>query len=161
MNYLNITPLFFTCYKQLLLLYCQLQAGTCHLPLQRSNYELLQLLTFNTPWKEFRVEIRNEALCVLGKTSRTGPQIDIFRRRFCEPNSCISLYLDHGQFAHHGNFQDENPQHFRGTKQWYGGQSWYVLCVKASYIPLSNSLVVIWGDIKPQISPGINPIPSM
>lgn len=111
MNYLNITPLFFTCYKQLLLLYCQLQTGTSRLPLQRSNCELLQLLTFNTPWKEFRVEIRTEALCVLGKTSRTSPQIDIFRRRFCEPISCISSYLDHGQFVHHGNFQDENPQH--------------------------------------------------
>ena len=32
-----------------------------------------------------------------GKTGRTGLQIDIFRRRFYEPNSCISLYLEkHG-----------------------------------------------------------------
>ena len=29
----------------------------------------------NTLWKEFRMEIRNEALCALGKTSRTGLQI--------------------------------------------------------------------------------------
>ena len=28
---------------------CHLQIGTCHLPLQGSNYELLQLLTFNIP----------------------------------------------------------------------------------------------------------------
>ena len=28
--------------------HCQLQVGTCHLPLQGVNYELLQLLTFNT-----------------------------------------------------------------------------------------------------------------
>ena len=38
---------------------CHPQIGTCHLPLQESNHEPLQLLTFNTPWKEFRVEIRN------------------------------------------------------------------------------------------------------
>jgi len=31
------------------------------------------------------VEIRNEALCALGKTGRTGLQIDIFRKRFYEP----------------------------------------------------------------------------
>ena len=49
----------------------------------RLNHEPLQLLTFNIPWKEFRVAIRNEALCALGKTGRTGLQIDIFRR-FCE-----------------------------------------------------------------------------
>ena len=59
---------------------CQLKTDTCHLPLQGLNHVLLQLLTFNTPWKEFRVEIRNEALCALGKTGRTGLQIDIFRR---------------------------------------------------------------------------------
>ena len=47
---------------------CQLQTGTCHLPLQGLNHELLQLLTFNTPWEELRVENRNEALCALGKT---------------------------------------------------------------------------------------------
>ena len=52
-----------------------LQTGTCHLPLQGLNYEPLQLPTFNTPWKEFRVEIRNEALWALGKTGRTGLQI--------------------------------------------------------------------------------------
>ena len=40
------------------------------------------------------VEIRNEALCALGKAGRTGLQIDIFRRRFYEPNSVISLYLE-------------------------------------------------------------------
>ena len=52
-----------------------LQTGTCHLPLQGLNYEPLQLPTFNTPWKEFRVEIRNEALWALGKRGRTGLQI--------------------------------------------------------------------------------------
>ena len=35
------------------------------------------------PWKEFRVKIRNEVLCALGKTGRTGLQIArFFRRRF-------------------------------------------------------------------------------
>ena len=47
-----------------------------HLPLQGLNHVLLQLLTFNTPWTEFRVESRSEALCAQGaKTGRTGPQI--------------------------------------------------------------------------------------
>ena len=31
------------------------------------------------------MEIRNEALCALGKTGRTGLQTDIFKRRFYEP----------------------------------------------------------------------------
>ena len=53
----------------------QLQTGTRRLPLQGLSQELLQLLTFNTPWKEFWAEIRNEALCALGKTGRTGHQI--------------------------------------------------------------------------------------
>ena len=37
--------------------------------------------------KEFRVEIRNEALCALGKNGRTGLQIVryFFRRRFYKP----------------------------------------------------------------------------
>ena len=44
-----------------------LAMGTCHLPLQRLNYMLLQLLIFNTLWKAFRVESRNEVLCNGGK----------------------------------------------------------------------------------------------
>ena len=32
-------------------------------PLQGLNHVLLQLRTFNTCWKEFRVESRNEAVC--------------------------------------------------------------------------------------------------
>ena len=32
------------------------------------------------------MEIRNEALCALGKKNRTGLQIYIFRRRFYESN---------------------------------------------------------------------------
>ena len=32
------------------------------------------------PWKEFRVKISDEALHALGKTGRTGFQIDLFRR---------------------------------------------------------------------------------
>ena len=44
------------------------------------------------------MEIRKEALCALGKL--TGLQIGIFRRRFYEPNSCISLYLERRQILH-------------------------------------------------------------
>ena len=39
--------------------------GICHLPLQGLNSVLLQLLTFDMPWREFRVE--NKALCTPGK----------------------------------------------------------------------------------------------
>ena len=69
---------------------CQLPIGTCRLPLQGLNHEWLQLLTFNTLWKEFRVESRNETLCALGKTGRTGLWMAIFRRRFYERNSFSS-----------------------------------------------------------------------
>ena len=55
--------------------WCQLKPVACHLPLQRWSHWPLQLLTFNTPRKEFRAEIRNEALYALGKTGRTGLQI--------------------------------------------------------------------------------------
>ena len=61
---------------------CQLQISTFHLPLQGLNHELLQLLTFNTPLKELRVESRNEVLCALGKTGRICLQIDIFGNNF-------------------------------------------------------------------------------
>ena len=44
---------------------------TCLPPLQGSNTVLLQLLIFNTPWKVFRVERKNEELCAQG-TGRTG-----------------------------------------------------------------------------------------
>ena len=73
---------------------CQLKIGTCPLPLQELSHKLLQPLTLNTPRKDFRIEIGNEALCALGKTSRTGLQIDIFRKRFHKPNSCFSSYLE-------------------------------------------------------------------
>ena len=44
---------------------------------------LLQLLTFTTPWKEFRVESRNKPLCDGEKNDRRGLQmLDIFRSRF-------------------------------------------------------------------------------
>ena len=46
-------------------------------PLQGLNHVLLvvQLLIFSTSWKKFRKESRNELLCALGKTGRTGLQI--------------------------------------------------------------------------------------
>ena len=53
---------------------CQLKTAH-HLPLQGWSHKPLQSLTLNMPWKEFRVEIRNEALCALGKTGTTGLQI--------------------------------------------------------------------------------------
>ena len=55
------------------------------------------------------MEIRNEALCALGKAGRTDPQIDIFSRKFYEPQfmhliiprkalkSIIETYAPHDQ----------------------------------------------------------------
>ena len=54
---------------------CQLKPSTCHLPLQGLSPWPLQSLISNTPWKESKEEIRKEALCVLGKTSRTCLQV--------------------------------------------------------------------------------------
>ena len=42
---------------------------------------MLQSLTFNTSWKELRVENRNEALCALGKTGRTGYSGSCFQEK--------------------------------------------------------------------------------
>ena len=63
------------------LLLRQLQIGTSHLPLQGLNQVLLQLLIFNSPWKEFRVESRNAAFCS--------------RVRRGSPNSSYLLLLSH------------------------------------------------------------------
>ena len=52
------------------------------------------MMIFNTLWKEFRVESRNEALGALKKIGKTGLQIDIFKSQFYEPSSCISSYLE-------------------------------------------------------------------
>ena len=69
--------------------------GRCHLPLQGLGRVLLQLLTFNTPWKEFRVKSRNEAVCAPGKlVGQVFQQLDIIRRWFYEPNSSISSNLE-------------------------------------------------------------------
>ena len=46
---------------------CHLEMGTCHLPLQGLNHELLHLLSLDKQLKDFKVETRSEALCALGK----------------------------------------------------------------------------------------------
>ena len=64
----------------------ELPAKNLHLPSASTRIKSLTTVAFvNIPRREFRVEIRNEALCALGKASRTGLQIDIFRKRFYEP----------------------------------------------------------------------------
>ena len=50
--------------------------GTCHLPLQGLTHELLQLLTFNIPWREFRVGGEQKwGTPGFGKTWRIGLHI--------------------------------------------------------------------------------------
>ena len=46
-----------------------LAKDTCRLPLPGLNHEPLQLLTFRPPWREFRVQSRNEAVSALEKLS--------------------------------------------------------------------------------------------
>ena len=78
---------------------CQLQIGTCHLFLQGLDHVLLWLLIFNTTsWKEFRMESRNESICMGGMWGGLAEQVfrefEIFRRWFYEPHSCTSSYLE-------------------------------------------------------------------
>ena len=75
---------------------CWLEVGTCQLPLQRLHHDHCKLLTFNTPWKEFRVEIKNKALCALGKTQKNWPSdSQMFSGKdFMSPNSCIFSHLE-------------------------------------------------------------------
>lgn len=61
-------------YHFLSMWFCQLRTGTCHLSLQGLGHKPLQLLTFSTPWGEFRVEISNKAVCALGKIGIAGLQ---------------------------------------------------------------------------------------
>ena len=62
--------------------YVTLKVDICHLPLEEVTHKLLPLLAFNTSWKEFRVETRSEAFCVLGKTGRTDLQtVRYFQRK--------------------------------------------------------------------------------
>ena len=68
---------------------CQLKTSTCRLPLQGLSHWPVQSLTFNTRCKEFKEEIRREALCALGKTGRTRLQIVrcfLRGRRLYEPD---------------------------------------------------------------------------
>ena len=65
-----------------------LAKGIWILPLHRLNPVLLQLLTFDTPWRGFRVE--SEALCAPGKlVEQVFRQLDIFRNWFHDPNPLL------------------------------------------------------------------------
>ena len=65
--------------------------------LQGLNHVLLQLLIFNTPGKERKVEGRSEACCEQGKLAeQVFRGLDVFRSPFYEPNSSISSYLEKG-----------------------------------------------------------------
>ena len=57
---------------------CELEFGTCHLPLHGLNHEPLQLLTCSTCWAELRVEPWREALCALGKLEEPSSNSELF-----------------------------------------------------------------------------------
>ena len=62
---------------------CELETGTCHLPLQELNREPLPLLILSHSLKELRAKMRSGALCALGKLAeQVFRELDIFRRRF-------------------------------------------------------------------------------
>ena len=69
----------------------------CHLLLQRLNPVLLQLLTLNMPWRQFRVE--SEAFCAPEKLGNRS--LDIFRNWFHDPSPFISSYLKKLSCWHH------------------------------------------------------------
>ena len=72
-----------------------LKKVTGHSALQGLSHRPLQSLTFNTPWKEFRVGIRNEILRVLGKLAEQALQIIRFSGEiFMSPISCITDSMD-------------------------------------------------------------------
>ena len=72
-----------------------LAMGTCHPPPQGLNRVPLQLLTFNTPWRKFRIKSRTETPCILENLGRqVFRELDIFRNQFYEPDFYISFYLE-------------------------------------------------------------------
>ena len=82
----------------------QLQIGICHPPLQGLNQVLLKMLTFNTPWRELRLESGKKALWALGKLAgRVFRELDLFRSWFYEPRSCVSSHTWKGTKFLHGD----------------------------------------------------------
>lgn len=57
------------------------------------SYWPLQSLTFNTPWKEFRLETKNEAPYALWKTGRTCFQIIRYFQGKCYKPNCLHLLI--------------------------------------------------------------------
>ena len=62
---------------------------------------------FNTPWKEFREEIRNKALCTLGTTGRKGLQ----RVRYSQENTFSSVQFSHSVMS--DSLRPHESQHAR------------------------------------------------
>ena len=80
-------PKFYSClWGGRLSLICQLQIG--------SWAWVAAVADLQHPLKGVQGRDWEWEICALGKIGRTGLQIDIFRRRFYEPNSCISSYLE-------------------------------------------------------------------
>ena len=72
--------------------------GTCHWHLPPTSIRIKSrtdaAADFQHPLKGVQGEEQKWSTLCLGKTGRTGLQIDIFRNWFYEPNSCTSLYLE-------------------------------------------------------------------
>ena len=75
--------------------WCQFEIDTCHLPLQGLNHMPLQSLTFYTPemCSGWRAGMKHPVLWEK-LTNRFFRYLDTFIKRFYEPNSCISSYLE-------------------------------------------------------------------
>ena len=72
---------------------CELKFGPYHQPLHGVKQEPLQLPMHSIPCSGAQGGDQEGGTLCSGKT-RTGLQIDIFRRRFHVPNSCISSFLE-------------------------------------------------------------------
>ena len=70
--------------------------GTCHIPLQGLKQVLLQLLIFNTPWKEFKVKSIMRHSVLGGKPQDRSSDSYIFSRDDVMSPTLVSFYILYG-----------------------------------------------------------------
>ena len=114
----------------------------CHLPLQGLNHVLWQLLIFNAPWKELRVESRNEALC---------SPFDIFWSRFVSL-ILLSPHIYKSSKILHGNSHSSDKQKLSERK--YVHDCMYPVFTKITNIPIFT-LSSNFSELSEVLSPGL------
>ena len=73
-----------------------MEAKNCHLPSASTRIRSLVTAVADLQHllKGVQCEIRREALCAVGNTGRTGPEIDTLRRKDFKTNYSIFPYLE-------------------------------------------------------------------